>query len=93
MSNFIERIKEKQRQKEIMIKASEAELRAQGQAEGERRIASDANLRYIYREGTQSAPHGFLPQSIINIIENAKAKRKRIRGKGKNDIEALIIHG
>lgn len=56
----------------------------------ERRIASNANLRYIYKEDNVGKTS--LPQSIVNIIEKAKAKRTRLRGKGKNDIETLLAN-
>jgi hypothetical protein len=39
----------------------------------------------MYKEG----PEAKLPESIVRIIEKAKAKRV-FRGKGKNDIESLI---
>lgn len=54
MTNFIDNIKEKQRQKEIRIKASEAEIKAnQSMVPDEKRIASNAQLRYIYRDSNQ----------------------------------------
>ena len=61
-----------------MRKASEAEMHSTTNA---------SNLRFIYQE-TNPRPNA-LPQSIVNILDRAKAKHRR-RGKGKNDIEGLI---
>ena len=76
-----------------MIKASEDEMKAIGHSADERRIASNSNLRYIYRETSNTQARATLPQSVINIIERAKEKRKKfMRGKGKNDIETLMMN-
>jgi hypothetical protein len=85
MSNFITTIKDKQRQREVLIQAS---LKEQGD---ERRTAS--NTRYIYKEAKPvGGTERFLPKSVQNIIDKAK-KKKIFRGKGKNDIESLIKDG
>ncbi|TNV83986.1 hypothetical protein FGO68_gene12660 [Halteria grandinella] len=89
MSTFIDGIKEKRRQKDIMIKASEAELRA---THGEQQQLNGNNLRLIYMNKQDSNLQQYLPKTVLDIIDKAKKRRGNgiFRGKGKNDIEALI---
>lgn len=91
MHNFIEGIKEKKRQKDIMIKASEAEMRAL--SGGLEPHLNQNNLRTIYQDFKKDSNlQQYLPKSVLDIIDKAKKRRGNgiFRGKGKNDVEALI---
>ena len=85
MNNFIEGIKEKRRQRDIMAKASEIEMRGLNIGGVNDKNQDQHNLRLVYKDG----PEAKLPDSILKIIDKAKAKRV-FKGKGKNDIESLI---
>lgn len=72
-----------------MIKASEREMRQNNEKEEEKRIRSNQNLRYIYKENPNQKKNE-LPEGIKKVIEQENEKTKKRKGKGMNDIESLM---